>query len=74
MNDQGYIGCALIGVAIALAVTWFTGCATAKPVGAEAAYLGEQLACVDKAATIMESRACRDAVKAAWAADAGGAR
>ena len=35
---------------------------------ADAAYLAEQLECVDRAATRDEATACRNAVKARWAA------
>ncbi len=45
--------------------------ADALPVTAEAAYLTEQLRCVDKATTLTESRACRAKVQAAWTTDAG---
>lgn len=45
---------------------------TATPAAAESAYLAEQLACIDKAKTLEESRTCRDGVKARWAAVDGG--
>ena len=52
------------------------GCAGAsdalKSEAAAAAYLAEQLECVDRAATRDEATACRNAVKAKWAAKDGG--
>lgn len=38
---------------------------------AETAYLAEQIRCVDKSRTLEESKACRNAVKLAWAKDSG---
>ena len=53
-----------------LLVVCLAGCAAS----AESAYLSQQLSCVDQAKTLEESRACRQAVKDAWAKDAGGDR
>lgn len=49
---------------------------TALSAAADADYLAEQLACVDQAGTRDQATACRNAVKARWAANAadGGAR
>ena len=43
-------------------------------IAAPAAYLAEQLACVDQSVTRDEATACRNRVKARWAADAGADR
>jgi hypothetical protein len=37
-----------------------------KAVEAEATYLGQQLRCVDRAATLAESQTCRASVDEAW--------
>ncbi len=44
------------------------GCSSdkAKKAEAESAYTAEQLACVDRASTLEESKACREAVRAKW--------
>ena len=44
------------------------GCVSRAPVAsaAEAAYLGQQLECVDKAETRSEADVCRSSVKAKW--------
>ena len=42
-----------------------------KSVSAEAAYTAEQLACVDKAASLEDARVCRAAVRSRWALDGG---
>lgn len=47
------------------------GCQPAKT-AAEADYLARQLKCVDNATTKDEATACRNAVRAAWAAKDGG--
>jgi hypothetical protein len=64
---------AIIAVAIALGVVLalvLTSCAAAKP-GAEAAYLAENLQCIDQAETRAEAVACRERVRAKWAVDGG---
>lgn len=50
-------------------------CASATPqeksAAADASYMADQLACVDKASTIEESRACRAKVREQWHVDGG---
>lgn len=53
-------------VALVVLGTSLQACVAAKPIEADATYLGQQLACVDKAHTIPESRTCRDWVDARW--------
>lgn len=60
---------------IVVALLVVTGCTAAKKETADVTYLGQQLACVDKSATLAESKACRAAVDAKWGVtvrDAGG--
>jgi hypothetical protein len=57
-------------VASGIVLAFITSCAAAKP-GAEAAYLAEQLACIDAAETRSEATSCREKVKARWALDGG---
>jgi hypothetical protein len=57
-------------VASGIVLAFITSCAAAKP-GAEAAYLAEQLACIDAAETRSEATSCREKVKARWAVDGG---
>lgn len=47
-------------------------CGGAQATAASAAYLAEQLACVDQAQTRDEATACRNRVKARWAASPDG--
>ncbi len=51
------------------------GCASATPqekaAAADAAFAAEQLACVQQATTLAESKACRAKVRAAWHLDGG---
>jgi hypothetical protein len=42
------------------------GCAAEKAVAAEATYEGQLLSCVERSATLAESRACRADVDARW--------
>ncbi len=56
----------LVGGTLGIAFSWvLVSCITARP-AAEAAYLAEQLQCVDRADTRAEADACRTAVKARW--------
>jgi uncharacterized membrane protein len=61
---QAGLAAAAAGIALAL----LTGCSTlaAEKAAAEAEYAGQQLACVDKAKTIDESRECRRKVREKW--------
>jgi hypothetical protein len=61
---------------IVLMLTLTCACSTPpkpSPALAEGSFTAQQLACVDQATTLEESRACRARVRAAWAVD-GGAR
>ena len=67
---------ALVGLMVGVAMAWgstTTACATTSQTKTEqdAQYLGEQLACVDQAKTLDESRACRLAVKQRWGFEGG---
>jgi hypothetical protein len=57
-------------VASGIVLAFITSCAAAKP-GAEAAYLAENLQCIDQAETRAEAVACRERVRAKWAVDGG---
>lgn len=54
------------------------GCASATPqekaAAAEATFTSDMVSCVDKSATIQESRACRAKVRERWHVDAGAGR
>ncbi len=42
-----------------------------RAAAAESTYLAQQLACVDRSATLEQSRACRADVRARWGVDGG---
>lgn len=71
-RDDGYrfLACALALFAVLFLVGHCVGCAAS----AEATYTAEHLRCVDKSATLAESRACRAGVDMRWGIvrDAGG--
>lgn len=56
-------------------VLWAFGCAKAPPkdVIAEITYTAQQTACVEKAKTLEESKACRREIDTKWFGDAGDA-
>lgn len=60
-------------VTLTMAGAAFVGCTPIQS-AAEADYTAEQLACVDQSATRDEATACRNAVKARWAAKDAGAQ
>ncbi len=60
----------LCAIASGSVLAFITSCAAAKP-GAEAAYLAENLQCIDQAETRAEAVSCRERVRARWATDAG---
>jgi len=64
-----WAGIVLILVGVTKTLVGCAGEDALKARTAEAAYLAEQLACVDAATTRNESVACRNAVKARWAAN-----
>ncbi len=63
-----FVGAALALLAFLFVVAKCTGCAMFqdKATQAEAAYLGEQLSCVDRAKTVDESQECRRKVRERW--------
>lgn len=57
--------------ALGLAAHTMASCASMRATGAWAGYTAAHLRCIDRADTRSESRACRQAVRAAWDTDAG---
>lgn len=63
----GFFACCAVGSFV------LQCCAKAPPTPqeAEALYLSQQLACVEQATTLAESRACRAKVRADWGVEGG---
>lgn len=59
---SAFVEAAAFLFALAFLVGLLNGCASRDAAAAEAAYTADHLRCVDKSATLAESRACRDAV------------
>lgn len=60
--------------AVLLVCRVLAGCTAPAKAAAETAYGASLLRCVDQAATLAESKACRARVDAAWGVDGGGTK
>ncbi len=77
MDVRTFVAAGFALFAVLSIVNHCTGCAASpaeKAAAADSTYAVEQLACVERSATIEESRACRAKVRERWHVDAGGAR
>lgn len=71
MKPEVYTTIVIVGALLFLAslAAAIFGCASG---GAEAAYTGALVRCVERSATLAESKACRREVDRQWGLDAGG--
>lgn len=70
---KDHVAAVVLLVGVIIAVRLLVGCSPSElpEAAAAAGYEAQQMACVDQYADKAAIDACRDRVKAAWAADAG---